>query len=368
MGCYFKKGKGWRYDFIHLGNRFTGAWFRTKADAMREMALKKEVVTTSRTIQEVQEAQTDMDFLEVINRRLDYVKAYHSATHYRDYVYMAKRWARLWGHLKCDQITQDMVEQYLLKRRRQVTAYTVNHDLRYLRAAFNWARRKKLIGENPTEGIAFLPVEKKVKYVPSPEDIYKVIARADADTQDYLWLILHTMGRVSEINRLEWKDVDLVNRRITLFTRKKRGGHLTPRLVPMTDRVHKILSRRFSRRDETKPWVFWHTYWSSKTGDKKEGPYQERKRIMRTLCQQAGVKYFRFHALRHAGASIMDRGNVPIGTIQKILGHENRRTTEIYLHSIGRVEREAVAFLEAETEKVTHRVTHSKEKGLRLVS
>lgn len=119
MGCYFKKGKGWRYDFIHRGNRFTGAWFRTKADAMREMAQKKEEVTTPRKNQEAQEAQTDMDFLEVINRRLDYVKAYHSATHYRDYVYMAKRWAHLWGHLKCDQITQDMVEQYLCKRQKR---------------------------------------------------------------------------------------------------------------------------------------------------------------------------------------------------------------------------------------------------------
>ena len=222
--------------------------------------------------------------------------------------------------------------------------------------------------KNPTEGISFLPVDKKVKYVPSIEDIYMVIALADADTQDYLWLILHTLGRVSEINRLEWKDVDFENRRVTLFTRKKRGGHLTPRLVPMTDRVFKILNRRHGNRDRTKPWVFWHTYWSSKTGEQISGPYQERKRIMRTLCQKAGVKYFRFHALRHAGASIMDRGSVPIGTIQKILGHENRRTTEIYLHSIGRVEREAVAFLETETAKVTHRVTHSKEKGLRLVS
>ena len=87
-----------------------------------------------------------------------------------------------------------------------------------------------------------MPVEKRVKYVPSIEDIYKVIALADADTQDYLWLILHTLGRVSEINRLEWKDVDFYNQRVTLFTRKKRGGHLTPRLVPMTDRVFKILS------------------------------------------------------------------------------------------------------------------------------
>jgi integrase len=63
---------------------------------------------------------------------------------------------------------------------------------------------------------------------------------------------------------------------------------------------------------------------------------------MDTLCRKAGVKYFCFHALRHFGASLLDQMNVPIGTIQRILGHENRTTTEIYLHSFGDSERKAM--------------------------
>ena len=63
MGCYFKKGKGWRYDFVHRGNRFTGAWFRTKADAMRQMAQRKEEVNTRKTKPEAQEVLTDMGLL-----------------------------------------------------------------------------------------------------------------------------------------------------------------------------------------------------------------------------------------------------------------------------------------------------------------
>ncbi len=59
------------------------------------------------------------------------------------------------------------------------------------------------------------------------------------------------------------------------------------------------------------------------------------KKFMKTLCKKASVKYFRFHAPRHSGASLMDACKVPIGSIQRILGHENRTTTEIYLHSIG---------------------------------
>jgi integrase len=71
---------------------------------------------------------------------------------------------------------------------------------------------------------------------------------------------------------------------------------------------------------------------------------------MKTLCRKAGVRYFRYHALRHAGASLMDNNNVPLGAIQRILGHENRTTTEIYLHTIGNIERHAIHVFETASE------------------
>lgn len=58
----------------------------------------------------------------------------------------------------------------------------------------------------------------------------------------------------------------------------------------------------------------------------------------------------------------MDRNNVPIGAIQRILGHENRSTTEIYLHSIGDSERQAIDVLERESNgygKISHMDSHT---------
>jgi len=75
---------------------------------------------------------------------------------------------------------------------------------------------------------------------------------------------------------------------------------------------------------------------------------------MRTLCRKAGVRYFRFHALRHFGAAMPDQGRAPIGAIQRILGHESRTTTEIYLHSIGKAEREAMKILVREITEDSH--------------
>jgi integrase len=57
----------------------------------------------------------------------------------------------------------------------------------------------------------------------------------------------------------------------------------------------------------------------------------------------------------------MDNGNVPIGTIQRILGHENRSTTEIYLHSIGHAEREAMSVYELARKK-SHIESHTEQE------
>ena len=83
---------------------------------------------------------------------------------------------------------------------------------------------------------------------------------------------------------------------------------------------------------------------------------------MTTLCKKAGVRYFRFHALRHFGASLLDASNVPIGSIQRILGHENRATTEIYLHTIGNAEAEAVRVFDKEIFEKSHTNSHTRNK------
>ena len=255
------------------------------------------------------------------------------------------------------EISPAMVQQHLLERRK-ISAYTANKDLRYFRATINFGLKKKYISNNPAEGFEFFPVEKKVKYVPSIEDIDKVIAVAEPDDQDFLWTVRETMARVSEINRLLWEDVDLKHHFVILYTRKKKGGHLTPRKIPMTQKLYEVLQCRYEKRNPEKPWVYWHRYWSRKAGKFCEGPYGDRKKLMKRLCKRAGVRYFRFHPIRHSGASIMDGSNVPLGAIQRILGHENRKTTEIYLHSIGDLEREAISAFERAREK-SHTDSHT---------
>ena len=144
---------------------------------------------------------------------------------------------------------------------------------------------------------------------------------AQGEVRDYLWTIALTLGRMSEINRLEWKDVDFENNTLQLYTRKSRGGNLVPRTIPICSTLREVLKRRL--KGNPTPWVFWHRYWSRKKHEWVTGPYGGRKRIMKTLCKKAGVKYFRFHPLRHFGASQMMKEGVDAKTIQELLGPFN---------------------------------------------
>lgn len=68
---------------------------------------------------------------------------------------------------------------------------------------------------------------------------------------------------------------------------------------------------------------------------------------MTTLCKKAQVKYFRFHPLRHFGASMLVNEGVDPKTIQELLGHSNFKTTEIYLHLIKGSDQDAMNRLDS---------------------
>jgi hypothetical protein len=193
MSVYLRKGKGWRYDFTLKGIRHTAAWFKTKTEAKKAEAEKRKELEKPK---EEGQTPTDMVFLDLVNSRLDHVKAYNSERHYRDYLYMARRWTQRWGDLLCRQITDDMIRDFVTERSSK-SCHTANKEIRYLRATFNFGKKKKRwIDVNPADLVDFFPNngKKRKKYVPPPEDIDKVINIAGPDTQNYLWVIRETMA------------------------------------------------------------------------------------------------------------------------------------------------------------------------------
>ena len=197
MSVYFVKGKGWRYDFTLNGTRHTEAWFKTKKEARKAEAKRKGGDTKPKTgdANGSVDLPTDMDFLELVNKRLDHVKAYNSERHYTDHVYMARGWIKEWIGKKVSDIDTETIRLFLLKRLRKTSAYTANKELRYLRALFNFAMHhtRNWIDQNPTRGIDFFPVEKRIKYVPPKEDVLGLS-----------WLLIRMPRIICGLSHLRW--------------------------------------------------------------------------------------------------------------------------------------------------------------------
>jgi hypothetical protein len=61
----------------------------------------------------------DMSFLELVNLRLDFIRAYKTASYYNDNRYLFKRVVKRWGRLEAGKITSAMVLQYILSRAKE---------------------------------------------------------------------------------------------------------------------------------------------------------------------------------------------------------------------------------------------------------
>jgi len=140
-------------------------------------------------------------------------------------------------------------------------------------------------------------------------------------------LIWQTAARVREINNLSWDDVDWERRQVRFWTRKKRGGHRTPRLMQLADRAYDSLRYAWKNSNKNSPFAFTNP----KTGTR----YDYRDKFFHNLCRQAGVPEMRYHALRHHRASELAVGGVSLPQIRDFLGHENAVTTSLYLKSLG---------------------------------
>jgi integrase len=84
---------------------------------------------------------------------------------------------------------------------------------------------------------------------------------------------------------------------------------------------------------------------------------------MRRLCDQAKIRKFGLHAIRHLTASILAKANLPMIDIQAVLRHKKLSTTERY---IGRIDslRPSLRVLPSLKKSFKEPL---KEKGLQLI-
>jgi len=322
--------KPWFFKFQHRGNTIRRYGYLTKAEA---------TVAEAHERVKLQSLGASDSWITIVEKRLAALHAYSTKLWFVTCKNILQSYSE-WYDLPVTAITTDMVRTRILKVASDKGNSVANRHIIVLKAAFNLAIGNKVLTDNPCRGIKFLPTNRAAKVIPPREHIDKVLALADPTDQAYLTVICFTAARVGEVNGMRWDDVDFPNRRLRLWTRKKKGGSRKARTVVMTQRVFDALALQntFCRHGGT-PWVFTNPAMRYAYPDNPEKwRYIYRDKFLKTLCRKAGVQEFTYHALRHYAASAMAEAGVPTTAIQSVLGHENVSTTDIYLQSLGRAE------------------------------
>lgn len=255
-------------------------------------------------------------------------------------------------------IERSTVKSFLEYIAETYTPKTANKHQVELSALWAWSNNEGYAQGNPARHIERFPTTKHVRYVPPKEHIAVALEKATQFERDFVTALLHSAGRISELRELTWDDVDFDRETIRLWTSKRRGGDREPRLIVISPTMKEILLRLNEQRTGGESFVFINPL----TGTGYSRQSREIKYLFKNICDRAGVPLFTAHCLRHFMATHFNDPR----RAQKILGHQNLKTTEIYLHELG-VDTEAATLFETITHQITHQEDSPKEKGATVI-
>jgi integrase len=198
------------------------------------------------------------------------------------------------------------------------------------------AKRKKWIKTNPAEDAERVTVQRSGDFsVLAPEEV-ESLARAAACEQDAAIFVVaaFTGLRLGEIRGLRWADVDFG--KSTIHVRRNIPQHGVERVpksgkvrsVPLADRAAEVLDGLSRRGDWTSDadFVFVHAL----GGPVDAGRLRIRFHAAR---EHAGLKYLRFHDLRHTFGTLAVRV-FPLTDVKAYMGHADVQTTMLYVHHV----------------------------------
>lgn len=331
MPSYRKDRETWQGQVYRDHRYYRKSGFQTKREA-RQWEVDKERELKVQEKEKKKKTQTGMDILHLCNQYIDEARLRYVKKTWQEKDTLNRRLLEEFGSdMSIAEITSDDINRYLNVQAETRSRNAANKDRKNLMAMFEYAKKFCGLSRNPVVEIAKFPHDRSIQYTPSRADVLKVLAAATAEEKVFLQVYLHTAARRSEIFRLTWGDVDFAAGRVRLGTRKTKDGSMKYRYVSMSDTLFNTLQWWWKHRSVTDtPFVF------VSTGNRHYGkPFVVRRRFMKGLCKRAEVKEFGFHAIRrHVPSFLADQG-VPMKILQELLGHEQLRTTEIYMANVG---------------------------------
>ena len=277
-----KNVNGWWVGWYESGNR------KAKALPSKELAEHYKQIKYTQLNSDVFTGMMAADWQQMVDeyRESKKVQGVTEGTLY-EIVLSLRNFEQLVGKCSSKQITQNVIDKFILQRGGEVKRPTLNKDIRNLKTFINWCRENKYLNgnlkikelkedERPVKSLNDIQIKKLLKTA-EPHRLMKI----------RILLALGTGLRRDDIESLKVSDIDFANNYITTTSRKTRksmGSRPVPPSVMME--VRKFVNGSNSEGKRLFSDKFSHKRWKS-------------------ICKDAGLSDLKFHDLRKTFGSML---------------------------------------------------------------
>jgi integrase len=232
-------------------------------------------------------------------------------------------------------ITDNEIADLVARRRAAVSESSVNRETQLLKRVFRRADTiwKVDIGDMPIwKEHSLIEPEGRTRELTTEEEV-KLFGTLRPDFRPLIEFALMTGVRLGNARMLTWSHIDYDTRKVSFRLKSKKPGG-RHHVVPISKAMLALLAEQ---RGHHPIYVFTYECKRSR-GKRRKGeryPFSQSgwRRDWSKALKAAGIKNFRFHDLRHTGATRMMRVTGNIKVVQNLLGHANIASTARYAHA-----------------------------------
>ena len=250
----------------------------------------------------------------------------------RDMLQFADYMKKEYGTEDLTQVKTTMVKSYVVHMKGEgLENRSINRKLSTLRTFYKYCLRENMVEKSPMTGVKALKQPKALVKFVTETDINKVSFGEDADfptMRDHLLfeMLYQTGMRQAELRGLKDGDVDKTGLKLKIHGKRNKD-----RFVPLSSQMIKLIEQYQTMRDATFTTKADRLLLNDK-GEEMSPSYVYNK-VHHMLEGVTTLKQKSPHVLRHTFAThLLDEG-ASLVAIQKLLGHEDLATTQIYAHN-----------------------------------